>query len=412
MCKGLAKNLVLEEIKTGTVYCSIHTSFEDIEHLQEEWDSFVESVGGDIYFSYTWCHTWWEFYGEARNLRIFIYRRNNVVIGLIPIFFEKQWLGPTWLKIAKIVGSDFTMVIINPPVVENYSNEIYKDIINNLFQKDQCDALLIGPTSQKYIGLQKLRETLQGQSNAVLLKDCIHSPYTTFILPEKFEEYFQSLSKNQRGDIRKRINLINRSFNITQDIIQDDETATYEFYNLSKMHNEQWKAQGKLGHFNDWPKGAEFNAKLVSRQAQHGRLRLIKLSADQQAICYLLCYAFGKRWHWRISARVLGPVWDKFALGKISLIKDIETAIAEGVQEIEAGSGHYDYKIKLGGEEHPLYTLFFARNQVSCRCRAFLFLKLSNLLHFLYYRVWFSRLAPKLPFKRRPLWPLWIRTRI
>ncbi len=47
-----------------------------------------------------------------------------------------------------------------------------------------------------------------------------------------------------------------------------------------------------------------------------------------------------------------------------------------------------------------------------CRLRASLFASLSRLLHLCYYRIWFSRLAPRLPFKRRPLWKLWIRTRL
>ena len=157
MCKELEKK------ETEELNCLIYTSFKDIEYLQEEWDTFVESVGGDIYFSYTWCLTWCEFYGEGRELRIFIYRRNNVIVGLIPVFFEKQCLGLICLKIAKLVGSDFTMVIINPPVTENFSKAVYSDIIDSLFKKDQCDAFLIGPTSEKYISLKKLRDTLQGK---------------------------------------------------------------------------------------------------------------------------------------------------------------------------------------------------------------------------------------------------------
>jgi len=412
MCKKLAKNVALEKKGTRRIDCSVHSSFKDVEHLKEEWDTFVESVGGDIYFSYTWCLTWWEYYGKERELRIFLFRKNNVIVGLIPVFIEKQWLGPVWLKIAKIVGSDFTMVIINPPVAENLFKEIFSDIIDALFQKEKCDAFCIGPTSGKYSGLHQLLKAIKGNSNAKLIKNNIYSPYTFFLLPKKYEEYVQTLKNRQRSNLRRDLNLITRSFVMTNELIKDEKIAYFEFKNFIKMHNDQWKAQGKLGHFNDWPKGAQFNAELVRRLAQEGRLRLLRLLADGQVVSYELCYAFSKRWHWRLPARVVGPVWDKYALGRIGLIKEIEIAISEGVQEIEAGAGHYDYKIKLGGEECPLHTLFIARNQIFIRWRALLFLKLSNALHFLYYRVWFSRLAPKLPFKRRPLWQLWIRTRV
>ena len=201
---------------------------------------------------------------------------------------------------------------------------------------------------------------------------------------------------------------------MTQDVIQEASAAVTEFSQFIEMHTEQWTAENKLGHFNDWPLGVEFNTELIVRlkQAQRGRLALIRLFADGKVVSYQLCFSFGNRWYWRLPARIVGPDWDKFALGRIGLIKEIEMAITEGVQEIEAGAGHYDYKIKLGGEEHPLYSLLVARKSQFSRWRVLLFLRLSNILHFCYYKVWFNRLAPKLPLKRRPLWNLWIRTRL
>lgn len=401
-----------EEIGKRIITCSVFSSFQETEGIQQEWDTFVESVGGDIYLSYDWCRTWWDFYGSGRELQIFIYRNSNTLVGIIPVFYEKQWVGPIWLKIAKIVGSDFTIAMINPPVIVGFAKAIFRNIFDSLFMKDQCDAFWIGPTGEKYNGLQQLREAIQDHPEMVLLKDSIQSPYTTFLLPNTFDDYIQSLNKRQRGNLRRDLNLISKSLGMTQDVIQDKARADAEFKEFVQMHREQWEAEGKLGHFNDWPKGVEFHARLVSEQAQKGRLRLIRLLVDGKVVSYQLCYAFGKRWYWRLPARIVGPDWDKYALGRIGLIKEIEIAIAESVQEIDAGAGHYDYKIKLGGEEHFLYSFLMTRSNPFCRLRAFLFLKLSHILHYFYYRVWFNRLAPKLPFKRKPLWKLWIRTRL
>jgi len=394
------------------ITCSVFSSFKEIEEILQEWDTFVESVGGDIYLSYDWCRTWWDFYGSGRKLQIFIYRNDKTLVGIIPVFYEKQWIGPIWLKIAKIVGSDFTIAMINPPVLGNFAKIIFRDIFDSLFKKAHCDAFWIGPTGEKYNGLQQLREAIHDYPKVLLLKDSIQSPYTTFTLPDTFDGYIQSLNKRQRGNLRRDLNLISKSMEMTQDVIQVTASADAEFKEFVQMHRKQWEAEGKLGHFNDWPKGVDFHARLVNEQAIKGRLRLIRLLMDGKVVSYQLCYAFGNRWYWRLPARIIGPDWDKYALGRIGLIKEIEMAIAEGVQEIDAGSGHYDYKIKLGGQEHFLYSILLTRKQPFCRLRAFLFLKFSRVLHFFYYRVWFNRLAPKLPFKRKPLWKLWIRTRL
>lgn len=394
------------------ISCFVYSSFDEIKDMQQEWDEFVESVDGDIYLTYDWCRVWWQFYGKGRVLRIFIYKKNTKIIGLVPIFYEKVWLGPVWLRLAKIVGSDFTMAMINPPVQADFAVAIFKSIFASLIQSDKCDAIWLGPIGGKYNALQQLQDVMQNCSGMALLRKNIRSPYTTFPLPKKFDEYIQSLNKRQRGNLRRDLNLIDKSFQMTQDVIQDDAVAISEFEKFVQMHTKQWELEGKLGHYHDWPQGLEFNTKLVIRQAGKGRLRLIRLMADGKVVSYQLCYAFGKRWHWRLPARLVGPDWDKFALGRIGLIKEIEMAIDEGVQEIEAGAGHYEYKLKLGGQELPLYSFVVAGKGLFRRWRILIFIELSNLLHFVYYKAWFNRLAPKLPFKRKPLWMLWIRTRL
>ncbi len=390
----------------------IYSSFEELVPMQQEWDDFVESVAGDVYLTFDWCRVWWEFYGRNRHLRIFLFYQDSKLVGVIPTFFERIWIGPVWLKIAKIVGSDSTTNMVNPPVEVDFAVCIFQHVIMRLTEKESCDAVWFAPIAEKSVPLCHLREAIEKNSDVILYKDSVRSPYTMFQLPETFDEYVGSLNKRQRGNLRRDLNLINRSFQMTQEVITDEIAVKHEFGKFVQMHSEQWRSEGKLGHFDDWPLGTEFCARMVVEQAKRGRLRLIRLLADGKAVSYQLCYVFAGRWHWRLPARLVGSDWRKYGLGRIGLIKEIEIALAEGIHEIEAGAGHYDYKVKLGGKEFPLYVIMLIRKQLFCRLRASLFVSLSSLLNYCYYRIWFTRIAPKLPFKRRPLWMLWIRTRL
>lgn len=390
----------------------IYSSFDEIEYLRKNWDEFIEFVGGDIYLSFDWCRIWWEFYGTGRKLHLFIYKYGGDIIGLLPLFYEQQWIGLAWLKVAKFVGSDFTTSMIHLPVNKYFSAKIFKDIIDTTLKKHACDALWLGPVREENEELQQLRATILQTTGVTLLKDNAFSLYTAFLLPGSFNEYTQSLDKRQRGNLRRDLNLINKSFHVTQDIISDATLAKEEFDEFIRMHAEQWQAEGKLGHFCDWPNGVEFNSTLVSEMARRGRLRLVRLLFDGNVVSYQYCFAFGRRWYWRLPARAVGPSWNKFALGRVGLAKEIELAIAEGIEEIEAGVGHYDYKVKLGGKEYPLYTFLIVRNGLFRYLRACFFIKFSKAIHLIYYRIWFNRLAPKLPFNRSALCKLWIRTRI
>ena len=84
----------------------------------------------------------------------------------------------------------------------------------------------------------------------------------------------------------------------------------------------------------------------------------------------------------------------------------------ENVRSIEAGPGHYEYKVKHGATEYPLRRLVVCRNRSVCRLKTSALIVWSEVLHFFYYRIWFIKIAPRLGLHPRPLWRAWIRTRL
>ncbi len=391
----------------------IHTSFEFLAPIREEWDRFAAEAGGGIYFSYDWCRIWWEHYGRGRTLQIFIFRTGKKMEGLIPVFIDRVRCGPFKLRIAKIVGSEFTCTICNPPLLPEYAGPIYENMIDHLVRNHHCDALWFGPLADDEEITGALRSSCRKRSGLVnLSRDNPFAPHINFDLPKTFEDYLNSLDKRQRVNYRRDMNLLNRDFRVKVDMIGDPARAETEFMQFTFMHDRQWQDQGKLGHFGDWPGARAFNLDLIKAMARKGRLRMIRLLANDQVVSYQLCYRFGDWLYWRLPARIIGPEWERYGLGRIGLIKMIELAIAEGVCHIEAGIGHYDYKIKLGGIERTLRSFLVVAGRKSSRLKTRIYSKLGKALHLFYYRIWFNRLAPRLPFKRHPLWKTWIRSRL
>ncbi len=390
----------------------VYSSFSEIQGLQQEWDAFIETVGGDIYLTFDWCYIWWQYYGKGRKLIIRLYRDGQRIVAILPLFVETLWLGPAWLKIAKMVGCDHTMVMLNPPVQAEFAEAVFQDMLMCLVGQFRCDALWLGPLSGTPSACLDALRSVCGQvdSGVRLLREKVRSPYTEFALPETFEGYLNSLDKRQRGNFRRDMNLLHKTFQIQ--MVVGERYAADELESFRKLHEQQWEADGKLGHFKDWPNGYDFNKSLVETQSDRGRYRLICLKANSEVVSYQLCFLFGRTLYWRLPARTSGESWNRYGLGRTGLIAMIEWAIGQGISRIEAGAGHYDYKIKAGGQEQPLITILIARNHLWSRLRVRIFHVLSEWLHLCYYRIWFNRIAPKLPFKRRPLWKLWIRTRL
>ena len=94
----------------------------------------------------------------------------------------------------------------------------------------------------------------------------------------------------------------------------------------------------------------------------------------------------------------------------MGLVRMIEASLSEGLSAVEGGRGHYDYKVQLGAVEWPLRTIQLTRRGIWVAFRVRLFRVCSRLLNLVYYRLLFIRLAPKFPWLRHSLWPVWIRS--
>jgi hypothetical protein len=100
------------------------------------------------------------------------------------------------------------------------------------------------------------------------------------------------------------------------------------------------------------------------------------------------------------------------AVGKVSFCEVVKKALAEGVNLINSMRGRYEYKMRMGGEIIPAYAVLIFGKGLFTRAKVLAFKCLCRLLHICYYKIWFSRIAPKLPLRRRSLWSIWIRTNI
>jgi hypothetical protein len=136
------------------------------------------------------------------------------------------------------------------------------------------------------------------------------------------------------------------------------------------MHAAQWRARGKLGHFGDWPRAWAFHHDLVAALSAQDRVRLLRLSAGGKVIARQYAFVFADTCSCRLSARDAGQQWDAYGPGMASLLTLFEDAIDEGMRTIDAGTGDYGYKRRLGGAEHDARSILLVANRGGARRRA------------------------------------------
>jgi CelD/BcsL family acetyltransferase involved in cellulose biosynthesis len=194
-------------------------------------------------------------------------------------------------------------------------------------------------------------------------------------------------------------------------VVRGEATAK-RFREFVQLHNSQWGAAGRSGHFGDWPESTVFNQELVERLAKKDRVRLYVLTDGDDALAIQYTFILGKRCYWRLPARRYTPELEKLGIGRLGLLKMIEALIGEDVCEIEAGPGHYDYKIRHGGIEHSLRSVVVSRSTAKSRWRTKALVLWADILHLAYYRVWFLKVTSAIPQLQGRLWNAWIRTRL
>jgi CelD/BcsL family acetyltransferase involved in cellulose biosynthesis len=292
----IAPNACLRTISSDAheVTVSVSQSFEGSSVGREEWDQFVREVGGELYVTYDWCRIWWRHYGRGRRLLLYTFRKGGRVVGLAPMFIERIRLGPVSLKIAKRVGADFALTVFALPLVTDFAEVAYHEMITRLTEGEECDAIWFGvmPGNDPTIGC--LRATCNSLKGLVAVaRDAPAGPHTLFRLPESFETYLARLDSRQRQNFQRRFKLLKKGFKVESEVIRDLSEAPLVFTEFKALHDRQWQAEGRLGHFGDWPGAEPFNMELVSEMSRLGRFRMLQLTADRRVLIYDYAFIFG-----------------------------------------------------------------------------------------------------------------------
>jgi CelD/BcsL family acetyltransferase involved in cellulose biosynthesis len=391
--------------------CRLETSFATTDSLREEWDNAVIRLGGSIYMSYDWVRTWWEFYGAGKELRIFLFSSASKIVGILPLYIDSLGWGPLRFRVARLVGANIPPKVFDPAIDEIFAGEVFEAVLVQLFQEDKCDLISFGPVSElhratgKLPGVSRLRKDLVAQCRTKA--DGVHS---IFWLPPTLDKYFEGLSKSECKKRKYELRLLRKECDIKVDVLQAPAVTEVEFDRFVAQHTAQWNAEGRAGHFGAWPNGREFNAALVKVQGPLGRVRFVRIIADGQVVSNQYVFAFGDSWCWELPARAVGQQWERLSLGPAGLITTVEAAIQEGKRRLEGGIGHYEYKVKLGAQEHKLLGTQILANRLGSRLRMLAFCALRFCLLYAYHKIWYRRLAPHLPgSSKASQWCLWLR---
>jgi len=389
--------------------CEVYRSFEELAPVAGEWDEFVERAGGDIFGTYDWLRTWWEFYGEGRQLEVALVRRGGRLAGILPFFRETKWLGVLPLRVVRLVGCDHSVTSANVVIEEGFETEVAEAWAAK--RQEDWDAIVLSPLPGYAKRTQETAKAFEAAlTPAAVRYQANYGPHTVFELAGTFEEFLEKLPKNEKANYRRDLRLLKERHEVRTLLRTGPEEAAEAFERFVPLHQGVWEGKGRLGHFGDWPNGLEYHRKLVERMSGKGRAAIVELTADGKVVACEYCFRLGKFLVDFLTARDESEEYKRHGTGRISLLEFVRYAIGEGWTRIDSLRGRYEYKVRLGGTMLSLKRITVVRRTARARLAMAAFSAAAWVLHTAYYKIWFARAARRLGVAR-PLWKVWIRSR-
>jgi len=386
------------------------TKWDDLEAAREEWNAFNERTGGDIYESFEWLRTWWEFYGRKRELDVRVVRSGGEIVAVFRFFRERLWLGGLPVGFVRLVGCDFGMETGGMGVAAGAEDKAVGALRESM--GDDWDVIHLGPIG----GFAEVRPALVAafekhfQGADVRFSENVR-PHPIFDAKGSMEEFLKQVEKHQRQDMLRLEKLLGKAHKVEHRVRETKAEVLEALPGFFESHDRMWQARGMRGYFNEWPKAKEFHRRLVERLPE-GSAVMCELLADGAVVAQQFCHRSGDTLHWFQPARDESAEWKRLGVGNIGFLRMVEWAISRGIRTIDSGGAPIDYKVRLGARVEGKRLVTITRCGLWTHVRVGMFRAGAWLFGKAYGNLWYLRIAPRVGMGRGAYWAPWIKSRM
>ncbi len=327
--------LWLEEIRTEQAFRA----------LEEEWTNLLTKSKADtVFLTWDWLYHWWRTYKEGKELRIFLIRNENELVGVAPLCVSRARIGrffparQIYFLGSREVGSDYLDFILHP----GKKRESIRLIFDRLFDNgEEWDVINLTDIPEDSENLKLITRELEERKTPFLLQDYTSCPYLP--LPENPDSWLNILSQNMRYDIKRKRQRLEKEHEVKFVMLTEEEKLQEAFETLVKLNQMRMKEKRQNGAFLS-TKFIEFHRVLVRAFFSKRILRLCFLVVDGIPIAGIYIFKYNGKYLYYQSGLASG--WERFSPGTVLFSYCIEKAIEEGVGEFDFLRGEEDYKYR------------------------------------------------------------------
>lgn len=328
----------IEEIKT----------YNEFSSLGDIWNKTLgKSANKTIFSTFEWLYTWWENFGEGKELMILLVKDGPEVIGIAPFLLDTENRFCIFhRKILRFIGegiSDYAMVI----TVGGSEEIVFRAVIEWLRHNEQkWDVIKLRELGEKDNLLKCLSSDATPHNWEKGVQVCSRLPYLK--INGHWETYFETISKKLKKEIKWIENKLNRKNEWEYSL--DKERASpgilEELFNINRERMREKDKKGwyeKDGYYN-------FIKGIINNSGDDVKPSISLMKIDGRIAAYIIGFVYaGKLNYWNVAIR---NEYKDYSPGKMLLyylIREMHTT--RRVEEIDLLRGDEDYKYKWASSE-------------------------------------------------------------
>lgn len=316
--------------------------------IRDEWKILVDSSSQNcVFLTNEWFCTWFESFGESRQLSVLLFRdQNNRLFGAAPLMETEK---------------DFQFIANHE--VSDYCDFIVKQGQEELFYRNFLEFWQKKIKPARRLHLINIREESPTLFLLPQLADKSHFKHTvietevapSLNLPSTYKSYMENLDRKKRHELRRKKRKIESQTGLLHKRVNDARGLGNCIDLFIEMHGKSSSSKQEFWEI----KGVErFFRAITALFSTKGWIEINILSLEENLAAMLLNFVYQDEIHFYNIA--FNPNYASFSPGIYLFNQSIQQAIEDNLSRADFLRGRERYKYYFGAKERKImdFTLF------------------------------------------------------
>ena len=328
-------------------------------YLYESWNDILSQVkDANAQLTYEWISSCWDVFGGDKRLALIVVEDKGKIVGIAPLAVTTV-ISKAGLRLRKLafIGdglTDYQDLLM----AEDKRQEVLYALFEFIFNaKQEWDAIHFRNMRGDSPNLPILRNIFGDTPFRFVERINIRSPYIS--IDCKWSDYYNTLGKNMKSDIKRRLNGLARAGKAEFVRLHELDDVAQILNIIKSIHVKCRQSKGGISWYTN---GRRFElASLILRQFSNRKwLDLVFLKLNDRIIAYYLGFIYNSIVHfWNTG---FDPEYSHVSPGKLLLHYWIKDSFEKGYKQFDFMVGEEPYKFQWTSLVRPNYELFLFRN--------------------------------------------------